>query len=207
MKIIPVIYGKSTLPESECFCGGAADKKRPIVFMVYLIKSANRFILADAGCETMPGFEMENFKGTVAALAEMGVAPTDVTDVLITHAHHDHIQCVKYFQNADIYIQKDEYESGKSYIPEGLRVKTFDDCITAAPGITMKKIGGHSVGSCVIELETDGKTTVIAGDECYQRECIKRRIPTGRSVSKEKSREFIEKYSSEAYDVLLCHDM
>lgn len=206
MKIIPVVYAKSTLPESECFYGGAFDKKRPILFMVYLIKTENRLILADAGCETMPGFVMEDFIGPVKALGEMGISPKDITDIIITHAHHDHIECVKYFPNANIYIQNEEYKAGKGYIPEGFRVVTFEDEIVTEPGITVKKIGGHSEGSCIVEINDGGKTTVIAGDECYQRECLVRHIPTGRSFSHEKSKEFIEKYSSDAYEVLLCHD-
>lgn len=206
MKVMPVVYGKSTLPESECFENGDFNKKRPIVFMIYLIKTAEKLILVDAGCETMPGFVMEDFNGPIAALLDMGIAPSGITDVVITHAHHDHIECVKDFPNAKIHIQRDEYESGKGYIPEGFSVNLFDEEEMLEPGITVKKIGGHSVGSCVVEIDTGDKITVIAGDECYLRECLTRRIPTGRSFSPEKSRGFIEKYSSDLYDVLLCHD-
>ena len=206
IEAFPVVYGKSTLLESEMFLGGSADKKRPILFMIYLIRAGKRVILADAGCETMPGFVMEDFLGPIAALCDMGVSAEDVTDIIITHAHHDHIECVKYFKNARIFIQRDEYEAGKSYIPEGAETVLFDDSAAVAPGVTVKRIGGHSIGSCVVELETDGKTTVIAGDECYVRECLIEHIPTGCSYSKEKSRDFIEKYSSDEYRVLLCHD-
>lgn len=207
IKISPVVYGKSTLPESECFLGGAADKKRPILFMIYLIRTEGKLILADAGCETMPGFVMEDFCGPVAALNNMGVAAEDITDIVITHAHHDHIECVKDFKNARVFIQRDEYENGRSYIPEGTNTVIFDDSAEVAPGITAKKIGGHSIGSCVVEICAEGKTTVLAGDECYLRECLDRQIPTGRSFSAEKSREFVLKYSSDEYRVLLCHDI
>lgn len=206
LEISPVVYGKSTLSEKDIFLGGSKDKRRPILFMIYLIRTKGRLILVDAGCETMPGFEMEDFFGPVAALCNMGVSAKDITDVIITHAHHDHIECVKYFENARIFIQRDEYEAGKGYIPEGAGTILFDESAVAAPGITVKKIGGHSVGSCVVELDTEGKTTVIAGDECYLRQCLTEHIPTGCSYSPEKSREFIEKYSSDKYRVLLCHD-
>lgn len=49
LKIIPTEYGKSVLSENMIFQGGAEDKFRPIVFMIYLIKTQDRFILADAG--------------------------------------------------------------------------------------------------------------------------------------------------------------
>ena len=100
LEIIPIEYGKSVLSEREIFQGGVEDKFRPIVFMIYLIKTENRLILADAGCETMPGFDMRDFIGPIKALEKTGIKPEDITDVIITHSHHDHIECVKYFKNA-----------------------------------------------------------------------------------------------------------
>ena len=61
-------------------------------------------------------------------------------------------------------------------------------------------------GKPVVEIKEDNKTYVISGDECYLKECLVNKIPTGSSCNKEKSKEFIEKYSDEKYDVLLCHD-
>ncbi len=205
MKIIPVQYGKSTLPEKMCFMGGDKDKVRDIVFKIYLIKTEEKLILVDAGCETMPGFVMEDFIGTVKALENIGVSPDEITDVVITHAHHDHIECVKYFENAVVHIQRDEYESGKKYIPDGFTVNVFEDEFSLTPDIKTIKTGGHSKGSCIVEIH-DEKTYIVAGDECYLRECLTEKIPTGSSFNKEVSKNFIEKYSSEKYTVLLCHE-
>lgn len=117
MKIIPVVYGKSVLPEKMIFINGRKDHFRKIVFKVYLVKTEEKLILVDAGCETMPGFVMENFVGTPQALKSINIDPEQITDVLITHSHHDHIECVKYFKNALIHIEENEYKSGKGYIP------------------------------------------------------------------------------------------
>jgi glyoxylase-like metal-dependent hydrolase (beta-lactamase superfamily II) len=68
------------------------------------------------------------------------------------------------------------------------------------------KIGGHSKGSCIVEIESDDKIYIIAGDECYKRECLNKKNPTGASCDRNASREFIEKYSDKKYTVLLCHD-
>lgn len=163
MKIIPVVYAKSTLPESECFNGGDFDKKRPILFMIYLLKTDNRLTLVDAGCETMPGFVMEDFIGPVKALGELGISPKDITDVIITHAHHDHIECVKYFPNANIYIQNEEYKAGNSYIPEGFRVVTFEDEIVIEPGITVKKSAVIPRVRALLKLTTAEKQRLSQG--------------------------------------------
>ena len=60
-KITPVLYAESVLPESMIFQNGAANQVRPIVFYLYLIQTEGRAILVDAGCETMPDFDMKNF--------------------------------------------------------------------------------------------------------------------------------------------------
>lgn len=204
--IIPIEYAKSVLPENMIFSGGDKEKNHEIVFKIYLIKNKDKLILVDAGCETMPGFVMRDFTGPLKALENINILPSQITDVVITHSHHDHIECVKYFENAVIHIQKDEYESGKRYIPDNFTVNTFQNEYTVCENIKIVKIGGHSIGSCVVEIKEDNKTYVISGDECYLKECLVNKIPTGSSCNKEKSKEFIEKYSDEKYDVLLCHD-
>lgn len=206
LEIIPVEYGKSVLSESAVFQGGAEDKFRPIVFMIYLVRTENRLILVDAGCETMPGFEMSDFIGPVKALEEMNITPEDITDVVITHSHHDHIECVKYFKNAVIYIQKDEYESGKLYFTEGMKIKLFEEESQICSSVKAVRIGGHAKGSCIVEIADGEKKYIIAGDECYLRECIEKQIPTGSSYCLPKSKEFIKKYGNGEYTILLCHE-
>ena len=206
MQIIPIEYGKSVLSEKMIFVNGNNDIIRDIVFKVYLIKTDNKLILVDAGCETMPGFVMREFIGTVQALKNKDITTEEITDVIITHSHHDHIECVKYFKNSVIYIQRDEYDMGKNYFSDNMNIKLFDDEIQICSTVKAVKIGGHSKGSCVVEITDNKKKYVIAGDECYLRECLNKKIPTGASYCLQKSHEFIEKYSSGEYTVLMCHD-
>ena len=206
MKIISVEYGKSVLPENMIFINGDENKSREIVFKVYLIKTDEKLILVDAGCETMPGFVMRDFIGTVQALENINITPNEITDVVITHSHHDHIECVKYFKNAVIHIQRDEYESGKGYISDDFKVNIFENEFSVFENVKIVKIGGHSKGSCIVEIASDGETYIISGDECYLRECLLKKIPTGSSFNQKASREFVEKYSDSRYTVLLCHE-
>ena len=206
MKIIPIEYGRSVLGEHMIFANGNEKKEREIVFKIYLIKTDKKLILVDAGCETMPGFVMRDFIGTLQALKNINIMPEDITDILITHSHHDHIECVKYFPDALIHIQSDEYESGKEYIPDDFNVNIFETEFSVSENIKILKIGGHSKGSCIVEIKNDGKNYIIAGDECYMRECLTKKIPTGSSFNCQASMDFIEKYSDRMYTVLLCHD-
>lgn len=54
LEIIPIEYANSVFGENNIFQNGDAKKLRPIVFMIFLIKTENRLILVDAGCEAMP---------------------------------------------------------------------------------------------------------------------------------------------------------
>lgn len=206
MEIKALKYGESSLPESMIFINGDKEKRRQIVFKVYVIRQNEKLVLVDAGCETMPGFVMENFIGTKNALKNIGIECSDVTDVIITHSHHDHIECVGYFKDAIIHIQEDEYENGKKYLLENTRVNTFKEETLVCDGIKIIKIGGHSKGSSVVEVNCNGDTYIIASDECYSRDNLTEKIPTGCSVCPEKSKLFVEKYSDKKYKVLLAHD-
>ena len=110
------------------------------------------------------------------------------------------------FKNALIHIQKDEYEKGKKYIDSNHKINLFDCEYYISDMVRVLKIGGHSKGSCIVEIYDTDKCTVVVGDECYSHKCISEQIPTGCSVCYEKSVEFIKKYSNGKYKLLFCHD-
>ena len=201
-QITTVAYGKSTLPGNLVFYQGDSSIEYPIDFFVFLLRKGEKTILIDAGCETMPGFIMKDFKGSVRALAEIGVAPDDITDLIITHAHHDHIECAKYFRNSVVHIQKDEYEKAGKYLADNTNLNVFENEFTVCDGVKIIKIGGHTKGSCIVEIDNN---IIAVGDECYMKECIDKQVATGVSFCLEKSKEFIKKYSNSSYTLLFSH--
>lgn len=205
MKITAVVYGKTTLPESMIFDGGDAAAHRRIALRSFLVETEERLILVDAGCVTMPGYEVDSHIGTLRALSELGIAPTDITDLILTHHHHDHVECASSFHNARVYIQRDELPLAKGYLDGCKNITTFDEELVVCEGVRVIRIGGHSIGSCIVSVTCEGTEYVISGDECYHPDCLKKRIPTGCAYSKERSRAFIEEYSKEKYKVLVMH--
>ena len=93
----------------------------------------------------------------------------------------------------------------KGYLTDALNVSPFDTEREIA-GVTVKVWGGHSEASSIVTFLHNGREYVIAGDECYQRECLTEKRPTGSSFNKEKSLAFVETFSSDAYTVLMSHD-
>lgn len=71
--------------------GPGVDGPRPVPVTATLLRGHGRTVLVDAGCGPCavlwPG---EGGTSLNAALAGAGVAPTDVTDVLLTHLDFDH---------------------------------------------------------------------------------------------------------------------
>lgn len=199
-------YADSMLPEKMAFAGGREDVSHPIVFVIYCIRTRNKLILVDPGCDALPGFKMENFIQPVDALAQAGIQPESVTDIIITHAHHDHIDAVRHFPGSTVHIQKEEYAAGRQYIPEECPVNIFEDGTVIADCVRVQRIGGHTKGSCIISLPDGSTTWVLCGDACYFRENLTRQIPIGTSKDIEKSKAFLREFAQEKYKVLICHD-
>lgn len=66
----------------------------------------------------------------------------------------------------------------------------------------IKKIGGHSIGSCIVLAEN----YVFCGDECYYEKCLTDKICTGASYNEEASQNFVQEFSKNKYTPLLFHD-
>lgn len=200
-------YAESVLSESLAFLGASKEKVIPISFAIYLIKTKNKNILVDAGCDTMPGFIMKRFCSPAFILRQADLSADEITDVIITHAHHDHIEALSHFRNAVLHISEDEYPNGKKYIPDYMPVNLFKEEFLIEEQIKVIKCGGHSVGSAIVEITNGDEIHVLAGDECYVNECITCKIPTGTYHNFEKSKAFVEKYSNNKYRVHTCHDI
>lgn len=206
MKIVALKYAESTLSCSQLYRGGDPTKSEPISFVIYLLESGSRRILIDAGCEDMPGFCMEYFCSPVEILARYGLSPEAITDVVITHAHHDHIAALGRFAQARVWIQADERIKGEKYIPAEMRVRSFRRSAKMLDGVRIHAVGGHTVGSSVVEITVGERCYVVCGDACYVPRCLTEGIPTGASRDPAKSLAFVKTYASAPYVPLLSHD-
>ena len=205
LRLTVLKYGDTVFGENYIFSGGDKEKLLPITFCFFLIESETRKILVDTGCDDGAGFPMSVFKTPLESLADIGITPDDITDIIVTHAHRDHIQSLCHFPKSRIYIQKDQRVFAKSFIPEGFDVVTFDNDYRIDE-ICVKMIGGHMTGSCIVTFEFGDKTVVLCGDECYTDRNLKEKIPTGASQNPENSKAFVEEYSKDKYIAFTCHD-
>jgi glyoxylase-like metal-dependent hydrolase (beta-lactamase superfamily II) len=103
---IPQFFMSSLIP------GSPADQRIDIAMVVWLIRGDNRVILFDSGFHRenwRQQFKVTDYLRPDSALAASGVDPASVTDIIVSHAHWDHMGGIDLFPNATIWIQKEEY--------------------------------------------------------------------------------------------------
>ena len=202
MEIYCLEYGRTYLTERFLFPQGDREKKVPITLVFYLVKWQGQNILIDAGCDTLPGFQLTCKRTPAEALGDAGLTPEQIHRVIITHAHQDHIEGVRYFPRATVHIQEEEYRRGSRFIPSQMQVETFRDRTRVGP-LEVICIGGHTPGSCIVK----GGGYLFVGDECYSLENFSEGIPTGSTCNIEKSRDFVEQYGKSDLTKLMFHDL
>ena len=95
--------------------GAPLDEVHDLPFSFVLARRADWIVLCDTGFmregtgEAMSiKFDVPYWISPLRLLAEMGVGPNDVTDIVLSHAHFDHMGSIGKFPKARLHIQKRE---------------------------------------------------------------------------------------------------
>ena len=77
----------------------------------YLIKTDEHNILVDSGVDAQSAAKMKiaGFSLPDVTLGKLGLKPSDIDIIILTHGHWDHADGVGMFPNAKIYLQRDCY--------------------------------------------------------------------------------------------------
>jgi glyoxylase-like metal-dependent hydrolase (beta-lactamase superfamily II) len=136
-----------------------------------LVRAPGRVILIDTGMgPDVPG-------ALVASLKLAGVAPDQVTDVLITHAHFDHVGGLidaaghSAFPKATIWLNAKEWAAmlavpGPHRITPAIaqQVRTFEPGQEVLPGVTPIALYGHTAGHVGYQIASEGQRLEDIGD-------------------------------------------
>jgi glyoxylase-like metal-dependent hydrolase (beta-lactamase superfamily II) len=136
---------------SDLVVGGPKDKI-DIAMVVWLIRGGGHNILFDSGFHRerfLKDFAMRDYLRPDEAVKTAGVQPDEVTDIVISHAHWDHMGGIDLFPKAQVWIQKDEY-----------RYYTMD---AWQPGGNHGGIDPDDV-KVLLQLNTEGRVHLIDGD-------------------------------------------
>ena len=109
---------------SSMVIGAPSGEKLDTVYAVWLLRGGGRNILFDSGFHRERWFKQWNIEDYLRpdqAVALAGVKAEQVTDIIISHAHWDHMGGIDLFSKATVWIQKGEFEyySGAAWQPGG----------------------------------------------------------------------------------------
>jgi len=179
------------------------DVGTPVRFPVYsvLIEHPDGLIMYDTGYDlehvnhVLP-FEQpqQTTDQTIPAqLKSCGFDPEQVSFLVNSHFHFDHVGGNKYLTNATNLVSKEELRHAK--VPEpferlgysdlsfdypGTKYEQISGDIEIASGVWLYETPGHTAGHYSLLVEMDDQPTMIfAGDAAYTQENIERQIVGG----------------------------
>lgn len=175
-----------------------ADEKNRIILAMrlLLIRDGQKNILVDTGVGTKMNEKLSKIYNVdtqkydlLSGLNKYGLKPEDITDVIVTHMHFDHIGGATYFDkkgeaqltfpNATHHVQKRHWQwamqpsekDGASFMPENYmaikqenRLNLIDGEGTLFPGIDLLTFNGHTPAMQAPKITADGKTLFYAAD-------------------------------------------
>lgn len=195
--------GRIAQPERWIRTGGA-DVAVEIPVLCYLLVGADRLILFDTGCSPAVVHDPEKAWGKLARTYKplvdpgevvdaqirlAGFDPDDVTDIVISHLHMDHVGgLVTMATGPQVWVQRAEYRWGGcpdphgsgGYFPSefllpGLRVKLLDGDAPIAPGVQAILTDGHTPGHQSLVVRMPSGPRCLVGDAAYNRRLLDKR--------------------------------
>jgi glyoxylase-like metal-dependent hydrolase (beta-lactamase superfamily II) len=159
-----------------------------ITISSFLLELDGRKMLIDTGCGSAFGPAMGRAR---AKLDTLGIKPADISSVIVTHAHVDHISGLvdpagqPWYPNAEIVINgqetafwldnakaaaapdaaKDAFATAQGALrPYAARTRTVSDGQEGIPGLICQHLPGHTPGHSGWLLSSGGETLLIWGD-------------------------------------------
>ncbi len=176
---------------------GAVD----LPFSFVVARNAERTVLIDTGFmregsgeEMARKFNIHAWVSPLDQLRRLGIEARDVTDIVLTHAHYDHMGSIDKFPKARLYLQKRELlqwveamalPERFGFLTSALDVEDIHAALRAAEEHRLTLLDGdrrdllagihvvlgadsHTFGSQYVVIDTDARgPVVIAGDCAY----------------------------------------
>jgi glyoxylase-like metal-dependent hydrolase (beta-lactamase superfamily II) len=179
--------------EGHMFIGGDHAKMLPgLDFFTYAIKGNGRTWVVDTGTTRAHSSKMNRDYQFLwrpsEALTKIGIDAKSAPDVILTHAHFDHMGTIEDYPRARFHIQDEEmiHVTGRdmthpqfrlAYHPDDVkalvdllyagRMVFHDGDVTLAPGLEFILVGGHARGQAILRVHTKRGWIVLASDAVH----------------------------------------
>jgi glyoxylase-like metal-dependent hydrolase (beta-lactamase superfamily II) len=178
----------------------ATDAPAAFDFYIWVIRGQDQVIVVDTGfaAHTAAKRGREQLHHPVEALSDLGIHPTDVSHLLVTHMHWDHAGHLASFPTARVHLQESElafctgramrhaaprrpFEAGDVSTAVQLlfeeRLTLHQGPATIVPGVEVHPAPGHTPGLQVVRVHTERGWVVLASDSSHLWANIRRRTP------------------------------
>jgi N-acyl homoserine lactone hydrolase len=196
------------IDQSLLLAGRGMGKKIHAPVFVYLILADEGNILFDGGCDPDIIEDARKAWGNAAeylsvsmkpegdirqSLRALRLSPKDIRYLVLSHLHIDHAGALRFFPDAQIFVQKDEYRYAyhppeyaasnyrrRDFDYPDLNWKLIDGDSFLFPGATIVLCQGHSPGTqaLVVDLPETGRV-VLASDAIPLRRNVEKGILPG----------------------------
>jgi glyoxylase-like metal-dependent hydrolase (beta-lactamase superfamily II) len=163
--------------------GGHTDAHVPIPFTVTAVRTPNGLVLFDSGT----GAQLAPTAGLITKndlWKAAGINPAEVTTIIITHFHADHISGMMaretnapIFPKAQIHVPAAEYKfwtnpsvtAGaakriQAVFPGWSNIRQFEGDIEVVPGVRAIATPGHTVGHTSYHVGSGSNQLIVLGD-------------------------------------------
>jgi glyoxylase-like metal-dependent hydrolase (beta-lactamase superfamily II) len=184
---------KSRSSASDIAIGGNSTDSVTGSFFIWFLNGDNgRKVLVDVGVvqdSSKPLAFLRDYERPDLGLQRMNVKADDVTDVIVTHPHFDHIGGLHLFQKATIWMQKDDFDyfvgdawqKGASHVGldkqdvlrtiqanlDGRLQLVKGDSIEIIPGIRVFIGSKHTYESQHVLVNSKTDKVLLASDDCW----------------------------------------
>jgi glyoxylase-like metal-dependent hydrolase (beta-lactamase superfamily II) len=190
-EVYAIRYARHSRRSSENFIGGDPhDIIQPLDYYVWVIRGAHGVFVVDTGFDAAMADKRgrELLNPIASGLKALGINPGQVKDVIVTHLHYDHAGNYDLFPAARYHLQDMEmsYATGRHMCHHHMRIPFEGEDVVAmvrkvfagrvqfhdgdsevAPGITVHRIGGHSMGLQCVRVKTIRGYVVLASDAAH----------------------------------------
>jgi glyoxylase-like metal-dependent hydrolase (beta-lactamase superfamily II) len=204
-EVVAVRYGVMEATRSRLFHSfhtyGEPDAPAALAYYFWVLRDGDRVVLVDTGYD--PAVARRRGRDLriepLEALRQLGIAPEQVSTILVSHFHYDHIGNLSAFPAAELVVPESEVvfwslplatrahfaahvEDAELEVIAAARaagrVRTVAGEAEALPGIRAIEVGGHSPGQLMLLVSTAGGDVLLTSDAIHLYEDLERDRPS-----------------------------